>query len=140
MNQATYYQEIIGQFDTFNKSVTDLVRSVISSHRWENPTVWIAIAVAIIAFMQWRTAEKKRKQELFDKRYFFYNNVFQLFYQKQTQNKNVTVEDLLPYANEAMFLFDKKLSDHVMSIMQYSKKDLNYDWFNKPFLKYLKMK
>lgn len=36
---------------------------------------WLALCVALIAFLQWRTSEKQRKQDLFDIRLEFYKRL-----------------------------------------------------------------
>lgn len=104
----------------------------------------IAIAVASIAFCQWRTAEEHRKQLLFDKRYRFFKMLWSMYsshIEDPRSNRPVDVTDLLDYVHEAEFLFGQDIVDHMMSIEAKQQENcLNYDWFSKPFKRYLTLK
>lgn len=137
MNEKTI--SVINSISTSLENISKIIENTFLEKLLE-PTLWIAIAVAIIAVMQWKTAEKQRAQDLFDKRYALYERIFSIFYQKQVQNKDVSEKDLLPYANEALFLFDEDVAKHILSIKDFNSKKLDYDFINKPFLKYMKVK
>ena len=89
---------------------------------WGENNFWLALCVAIIAFMQWRTSEKQRKQDLFDKRFEFYNKSKNIYFsmpekKKAGLNPYLEAEDLFPLTSEALWLFGedmvKVLSDLV---------------------------
>lgn len=99
----------------------------------------IAIAVALIGFLQWRTAERKRRQELFDKRFAFFQNLWSI-YEDQVIGEGPPADytDFLQYAHEAEFLFGGDVTSHMFQIEERTQKGgLEYDWFSKPFKKYL---
>ena len=110
---------------------------------WEQllaPTTIVAIIVAVLAGVQWRTAEKQRKQEIFQKRWELYTRIFDLYYQRQTMGIPITNEQILPYANEANFLFGKEIAEHIMGIVTHDGTGLDYDWLNKPFEKFMRIR
>ncbi len=109
-------------------------------------SAWLTPVVAIVAivfpvvqvFMYWR----KRRDELFDKRFEFYQKLER--YWVKTSHEDVSpcmIEDLIPFATEASFLFGKKIMDHIFSLED--KKATNPffadDDFAKPFKKYLSL-
>ncbi len=104
-------------------------------------TPTIAIVVAIIAFLQWRTAEINRRQQLFDKRYLFFKELWRRYENSVTSGRGeeLDVEDLFDMIHEAEFLFGKEIADHMMKIPD-KKNVLNYDWFSEPFKKYMQLK
>jgi hypothetical protein len=65
-------------------------------------TPTIAIGGAVIAFLQWKTNEKKRKNDLFDRRYDFYKNVERMWVStgsaEETSQDGLDVETLVPIA------------------------------------------
>jgi hypothetical protein len=74
-------------------------------------TPTIAIAGGVIALLQWRTAEKKRKQELFDKRFAVFESARNLLQEVQLQG-NPSHEALRAFAigtSGAEFLFNDKV-------------------------------
>lgn len=103
----------------------------------------IAMFAVLIAYLQWKTAERKRKQDLFDKRYEFYQKIWHL-YSRHTKSpdamKAIQETDLLDLAHECEFLFGQDIVDHLFKIPEKQNPDcLDYDWFSKPFKKYLKL-
>jgi hypothetical protein len=103
----------------------------------------IAIIAVYIAYKQWDTEEKKRKQDMFDKRYAFFKQMWNM-YSGHIQNPNLyppTVEvDLLDYSHEAEFLFGKDIVDHIFKIPEkQNPSHIDYDWFSEPFKKYMKL-
>ncbi len=106
-------------------------------------TPTIAIGVMVIAFLQWQTAENLRKQQLFDKRYAFFNRIWGMFsahiYDPNTAP--LETQDLLDYIDEAGFLFGKDIKNHLLAMPKKQKEDsLNYPWFSAPFAKYMNLK
>lgn len=136
------YESLLKQIETANQHMGELVQLLDKSwiNRLFEPTTIIAIIVALFAFMQWYTSEKQRKQDIFEKRWELYSRVFGLFYQQQVLKQRIDVKNLLPYANEANFLFDKAVAKHIMGLGAFRGKDLDYDWFNKPFKRYMRIK
>ena len=103
--------------------------------------VLISFGVAYIAFQQWRTAEKKRRQDLFDKRYDFFRRIWKI-YERQIVEPALYPplddSDVLDLVHEAEFLFGSDIVDHLFELPKNIKKGcLEYDWFSKPFHKYL---
>jgi len=107
-------------------------------------TPTIAIAGLVIAVLQYRTNNLKRKNDLFDKRYEFYKSVEKLWLSTiDNEIKEFWVEDLIPIASEARILFGNDVADHIMSLENKRHKGSPFfpnDDFSKPFLKYLQLK
>ncbi len=103
--------------------------------------VFISMGVAYVAFQQWRTAEKKRRQDLFDKRYEFFRHIWQIYERQVVRPSDYPPlghEDILDLVHEAEFLFGKDIVTHLFAMPENVKQGcLNYDWFSKPFRKYL---
>ncbi len=114
----------------------------------------IAIAGTIIAIMQWRTNELKRKQDLFDKRYDFYQRLRKVYLAHHGTNPSQFHElTLEPYVEESSFLFGADIPQHIQSFYRYTERDLyvsdDSEWllnptpdrdFILPFRKYLELK
>lgn len=62
--------------------------------------VLISIGVAYVAFQQWRTAEKKRRQDLFDKRYKFFRRVWQIYERQVVQERSRASVKWVSFAND----------------------------------------
>lgn len=121
--------------DSINKDWIDILSALLT------PT--IAIVVAFIAYLQWRTAEEKRKQDLFDKRYKFYKLLWKHFcaYIENPNIRPLDIEDLLDFTHEAEFLFGNDIVDHMFLMPEKQAEGcVNYDWFSKPFKKYMSLK
>lgn len=98
----------------------------------------IAIAGGVIAWLQWRTNERKRRQDLFDKRYEFYRralSTYQEFHSDRIGSTEAWEFDYLYM--EAKFLFGDDIVDHLQSYDRSPKYDLA--WFARPFQKYLRL-
>lgn len=106
-------------------------------------TPTIAVIAVYIAWQQWRTAESKRKQDLFDRRYKFYTSMWNV-YSSSIVNLNVRKldkEDLLESVHEAEFLFGVDIVKHIFEIPERQKSGIqDYDWFKEPFKKYMQLK
>lgn len=94
---------------------------------WGENNFWLALCVAIIAFMQWRTSEKQRKQDLFDKRFEFYDrlkNLYLSLFQREKAGgpKYIEPDDISPYLPEAKWLFGE---DMVSAIQDMDGLELN---------------
>ncbi len=107
---------------------------------WETSSFWLALIIAVITWKQWNTSEQQRRQELFERRFSLYEQAFAFLYKHCILGQKVKESDLLPIANEASFLFNKSVANHILSIASYNDAILNYDWFNKPFNKFMKLK
>lgn len=110
-------------------------------------SAWLAPILAIVvittSIMQYILAAKKRKDDLFDKRYNFYKKAEKVWLSSFNEdNPPMDIIDLLPLASEATFLFGKEVSKHIIS---FEGKKCTHPWFAdddfaKPFYKYLKLK
>lgn len=105
-------------------------------------TPTIALIAVYVAWQQWRTAERKRRQDLFDRRYEFFSGMWGMFSDPivNPEARPLDVEDLLDYTHEAELLFGKDIVKHIFEIPDRQKKgSLDYDWFIKPFKKYMQL-
>lgn len=105
----------------------------------------IAIAGTIIAILQWRTSELSRKQELFDRRYEFYQRVRKIYFAVASSEEPIDVTDFFDVAEEASFLFGTDIAKHIVAIADHRipeqvRPGIMDDWFVQPFKKYLEMK
>lgn len=103
----------------------------------------IAAAVAGISWMNWRTAERKRQQDLFDKRYDFYLRMKKIYEDFVFNEVDADYDDIDRWRTEAKFLFGQQLADHVASIPEYVEKHPgchHLRWFSEPFDRYLMLK
>jgi hypothetical protein len=73
-------------------------------------TPTIAIAAAVIGYVQWKTNDETRKNDLFDRRYQCYKE------DEEKSSFGLQVEDLVPVASEAKFLFGDGIVKHIMSL------------------------
>lgn len=108
---------------------------------WLTPI--IAIMGIVFVIFQWRTNEKRRQNELFDRRYQFYTRLKESYLSQHASESPIgDFEDWIPYAEEASFLFGKDIESHILS---FSDRGLTGspsfpdEWFIKPFRKYLKL-
>jgi hypothetical protein len=102
----------------------------------------IAVAVGCVAFLQWRTAERKRRQELFDKRFALFQRLWDAYEGKAMgEVPSADLDDLMPLVHEAEFLFGNDVVSHMFKIgtLHGAPKHLDYEWFTQPFRKYLKI-
>ncbi len=76
-----------------------------------------AVLIFAIAFAWAKINHKKQKDEFFDRRYDFYKRVKEFWLLTQNKNNHApTLEDLIPFAKEAAFLFGKDVQDHILSL------------------------
>lgn len=106
-------------------------------------TPTIALIAVYIAWQQWKTAESKRKQDLFDKRYQFFSGMWEAFSSPiiDPNERLLEKEDLLDSTHKAELLFGSDIVNHIFEIPERQKQGiLDYDWFIKPFKKYMQLK
>lgn len=101
----------------------------------------IAIGGLGVAIFQWRTNEKKRQNDLFDRRYALYQRIEKWWLATADSDAPPPdIEDLVPVAQEVEFLFDKNLAKHIISLegKRHTGSPFfpNEDFF-KPFRRYL---
>lgn len=104
-------------------------------------TIFAFIGI-VFTVLQFKLAKKKRKDDLFNLRYEFYNDLSKSWI--KTSNKNNPpwgIVDLIPVAEKAYFLFGKDIETHVLSL---ENKRASHDMFpdddfSAPFRKYLKL-
>ena len=99
---------------------------------------WLALCVALIAFLQWRTSEKQRKQDLFDIRLEFYkrlkNTYLSLSAKKEAgANPYLEPEDLFPLTSEAKWLFGKDLAKAISDMQGLELDETDSAFENLPF-------
>lgn len=77
--------------------------------------------VACVTYLQYRTSDQQRKNELFDHRYDFYRKMENQWL-STTRNDDPFVTDiitLIPLAQEARFIFDDDIADHILSLEEH---------------------
>ncbi len=107
-------------------------------------TPTIAIIGVIIAALQWQVNDLKRKNDLFDRRYSFYQRLEKAWLSTEDKNNRTwDFEDLCPIASEAEMLFGKDIAKHIITLADKRHKGSQFfpnDDFSKPFMKYLRLK
>lgn len=105
-------------------------------------TPTIAVIGAWIAVQNYRLARRRRKDDLFDRRYTFYKGVRDWWLRTaEPDEPPVTVEDVAPLADEAALLFGDDIARHIMSLEGKAHSGSPFfpnDDFTRPFLKYLR--
>jgi hypothetical protein len=81
----------------------------------------VALVGLIYAYANLRLATRRRQDELFDRRYQFYQRLRSIWLSTGSGAPNdddpsVYIEDLIPIAEEAGFIFDRTIVDHVLSL------------------------
>jgi hypothetical protein len=109
-------------------------------------TPTVAIIGIYLAFKNYILAKRKRKDELFDRRYKFLKDFEKLWKTTGLESNGATRmmlewDDIEPWAQEAYFLFGQDISDHLKSYTGKSF-DSQITWvpdleLSKPFNKYL---
>lgn len=104
----------------------------------------VAILGIVFTIRQYQLDCKKRKDELFDRRYAFYQKLREAWLSTHPQGneQDPTLEDWIPFAEEAGFIFGKDIQEHILSLA-----DRHHDGstffpnedFAKPFRKYLEL-
>lgn len=107
-------------------------------------TPTIALFGVIISLLQWLANVAKRKNELFDKRYEFYNRIKDAWLSTASpEGQGFDIVDLVPIAEEAYFLFGDDVSKHIISLAGKIHNGSPFfpdSDFTKPFEKYLRLK
>ena len=106
----------------------------------------IAIVGTVLAILSYKLARRKRKDELFDKRYEFYKKVENIWLSTgvgagENDCPYFDWEDIEPWAHEAEFLFDQEVADYLRSLANKEHNghpNLHDPDFSKHFYKYLK--
>ena len=113
-----------------------------------------AILMIYITCRQLRTSELHRRQDLFDKRYDFYQRLREVYLAHYGTNPSQFNEPTLePYIEEASFLFGADIPKHIESFYNFTYDDMyvsdDSEWhlnptpdthFIEPFKKYLELK
>ena len=105
-------------------------------------TTIVAVLGIIFTWLQFNLATKKRKDDLFNLRYEFYEKVSKIWiatYNKENLPLHIT--DLIPISEKARFLFGEDVSKHIISL---ENKRATHDFFpdddfSKPFRKHLEL-
>ena len=99
----------------------------------------LAVAGGFVAWLQWRTNERKRRQDLFDRRFEFYRRALSAYTEFHSDRHGSTEAWEFELFNiEAGFLFGPDIVEHLKT---YSHRSNKYDaaWFARPFAKYLRL-
>lgn len=103
----------------------------------------LAILGMIFIALGWETNEKRRQNDLFDRRYKLYVQLKEAYLnQHNSEARPLDVEDWIPYAEEAGFLFGDDIQKHILSFADRKlsgSPDFPDEWFILPFKKYLKV-
>lgn len=108
-------------------------------------TPTVAVIGIIIAIIQCRLAFKKRKDDLFDRRYAFYKQIERYWLETSdiATGREPELEGLVSAAQEAEFLFGNDVRDHILSLEGKRHDGSPYfpnEDFVKPFRKYLELR
>jgi hypothetical protein len=109
-------------------------------------TPTIAVVGIVFTWLTYRLGARKRKDELFDRRYDFYKKVEQRWRStgigsEPNQYPKWEWDDIEPWAHEATFLFGSDIAKHLRSYADKGFEGVPWvpdDKFSKPFEKYLK--
>jgi len=104
------------------------------------------VALSLNLF-QYLLAVKRRKDDLFDRRYEFYRQVRSMWLKTGNgappgQQSWLDIEDLIPVSEEASFLFGQDIAQHICSLADKGHNGSPFfpdDDFVKPFRKYLSL-
>ncbi len=110
-------------------------------------TPTIAVAGIVIAVLNYLHARRKRKDDLFDRRYRFYRRVRAWWLTTGTgaapgEVPFVDLEDVIPIAEEARLLFGKDIERHILNLVGPGHSGSPFfpnSEFTKPFDKYLRV-
>ncbi len=104
----------------------------------------VGVATVAIAYWQYQANQRIRRNDLFDKRYAFYQELEDFWLSTVcADSPELDVEDLAPAAVKAEFLFGEDISKHILSLADKRHKGSPFfpdDDFVRPFKKYLKLK
>jgi hypothetical protein len=102
----------------------------------------IAIAVGTIGWLQWWTNERKRKQDLFDKRWDYFKRARSVFDQgpRAPDGYHFHSEDLDELAMEGAFLFGPDIEALIWSFPDhFDRSRRDRAWYETPFKKYMQL-
>jgi hypothetical protein len=116
---------------TFSKELITILSALLV------PT--LAIAGGIIAWLQWRTNERKRKQDLFDRRFALYLKAVSYYEEIWSEQAGTSPDyDWKTLYVEASFLFGPDIEAHLETMNRNEKFDIR--WFALPFRRYMQLK
>lgn len=102
----------------------------------------VAIGGLVIAVLNYRHAHRKRKDDLFDRRYEFYRRLRDWWLRTAEPDQPlVDAEDVIPIAEEARLLFGEDIAQHILSLAGKAHSGSPFfpnDDFTRPFDKYLR--
>jgi hypothetical protein len=99
----------------------------------------IAITGGVIAWLQWRTNERKRKQELFDRRFALYLKAVSYYEEIWSESAGSSPDyDFKTMYIEVGFLFGPDVVDHLKTMTRKTKFDI--EWFAEPFKRFMQLK
>ncbi|RNA61483.1 hypothetical protein D1631_05820 [Chryseobacterium nematophagum] len=109
-------------------------------------TPTVAVIGIYIGVLNYKLQIRKRKDDLFDRRYKFLKEFESFWKTTGAENKGAKIhslewDDVEPFAQEAYYLFGKEIADHLRSYVGKSF-DQDFKWvpdyeLAKPFNKYL---
>lgn len=109
-------------------------------------TPTIAVGGLVIAVLNHLHARRKRKDDLFDRRYGFYKRVRDWWLTTGTgaapdTDPDAALEDVVPIAEEARLLFGDDIAQHILSLQGKGHSGSPFfpnDDFTRPFERYLR--
>lgn len=106
-------------------------------------TTIVGILGVFFTWIQIHLAKLKRKDDLFNLRYEFYESTSQMWISTcNLEIPELDIVDLIPIAEKASFLFGKDISKHILSLENKRAGNPFFpdEDFSKPFFKYLKLR
>lgn len=104
-------------------------------------TILIGIIGTIFTYKNYQLNERRRKDELFDRRFAFYKRLCKIWLSTAVDDEpELELENLLCIIDEARFLFDEDIVNHILALEgKYHTGHPSFpnDDFVKPFNKYL---
>jgi hypothetical protein len=104
----------------------------------------IAIGGVLIAWQQHKLNHRKRKDELFDKRYAFYQSVVRVHLgtwpgHNSRDDRELELEDVIDMSIEGRYLFGEEVQNLILKLPEMSASNPNWadSEVSKPFDKYL---
>lgn len=102
-------------------------------------TPTVAIAAGVIGWLQWRTNETKRKQDLFDRRFDVFKRAASGYSELWSEMSGTTSSHEWRYfCIEAGFLFGPDIVQHLKTMDR--KREFDLEWFAEPFKRYMQFK
>lgn len=108
----------------------------------------IAVAALFLGIQNYRLARRRRNDDLFDRRYAFYQRIRSIWLRTGTgagpeDDPFIDPLDLIPIAEEAEFLFGADIAKHILTLNTGGHSgypDFPEEDFIAPFRKYLSLK